>query len=205
MRCGRRLRAMNKGISIVGLLLVVMAGCKRSRPAESAIVSSPAAAVQSAMPASSESTVSSQTNAAPATSGVAPKFGWKQYDQESFATRPSQGRVFDVPMHSTRLRVKLSATQPVFAGVMTREQLSTGKGVVRAANFLSLPCGVAGRPGGERECSLDPMSSEVFVLRDVREQSMMVDPRVRPGENRIVATLSVWACVADCKSVGGAR
>jgi hypothetical protein len=202
MRCGRRLRAMNKGISIVGLLLVVMAGCKSARPAESATANTP---MQSVVPAPTAPSVSLETDAAPATSGGSPKFGWKQYDQENFATGPSQGRVFDVPLHSTRLRVKLSATQPVFAGVMTREQLSKGKGVVRAANFLSLPCGVVGRSGGERECSLDPMSSEVFVLRDVREQVMMVDPRVRPGENRISATLSVWACVADCKPVGGAR
>jgi hypothetical protein len=196
---------MNKGIWIVGLLLVVMAGCKSSRPAESVTASSPSAPVQSAVPAPAQPNVPLETNAASVTSAGSPKFGWKQYDQESFMTGPSQGRVFEVPAHATRLRVKLRATQPVFAGVMTQAQISTGKGVVRAGSFLSLPCGVVGRPGGERECALDPMSSEVFVLRDVRERYMVTDPRMPQGENKISATLSVWACVADCKPAEGAH
>ncbi len=190
---------MNKGILIAGLLLMALVGCKSAPPAENVTVSSPVAPVQSAAPAPVVPSV------VPATSGVSPKFGWKQYDRESFTTGPSQGRVFDVPPHATRLRVKLSATQPVLAGVMTREQLSTGKGVVRAANFLSLPCGIVGLSGGERECALDPMSAEVFVLRDVRERTMMMDPRVRSGENNISATLSVWVCVEDCKAAEGAH
>lgn len=202
---GRRLRAMNKGIWIVGLLLVVMAGCKSVRPAESATASNAAAPVQSVAPAPVQPSVLPEMSAVPSTSGGSPKFGWKQYDQESFTTGPSQGRVFEVPAHATRLRVKLRATQPVFAGVMTQAQVSTGKGVVRAGSFLSLPCGVVGRPGGERECALDPMSAEVFVLRDVRERYMVTDPRMPQGENRISATLSVWACVADCKPAEGAH
>ena len=183
-----------------------LAGCKKSVPVSVVAVQpmQPQAqsAPASAVPANAEPVVRpSVGTTASAATDVAEAFGWKQYDQESFTTGPSQGRVFDVPLHATKLRVRVSASQAVFAGVMTRQQFSAHKGSVRAGNFLSAPCGFVGRAGGERTCALDPLSPEEFVLRDVREQQMMVDPRMKQGANRIAVTLSVWACVAHCRAV----
>ena len=193
---------MSKRISIVVMLLALaVAGCKRServpeRPAvASSATANAAAAVSSAASPSEPAVLSSSI-------GKAGQFGWKTYDRESFVTQPSEGRVFEVPLHATKLRVTLSASQPVLAGVMTREQLSTGRGVVRAAKFLSLPCSVVGRSSGERECALSVMTPEVFVLRDVREQMMIAS---RPGGNNIKVELAVWACVADCKIAAGGQ
>ena len=186
---------------MVGLLAVGVSGCKKSEaPVREA---EPQPTVQSApvSPAPAVATPAPSTARVAAAKDVPETFGWKQYDQESFVTGPSEGRVFEVPVHATKLRVKLSATQPVFAGVMTHAQFSTRKGVARAGNFLSLPCGIVGRAGGERTCARDPMSPEVFVLRDVRERGMPASPMVRQGENKISVMLSVWACVEHCKPV----
>lgn len=193
---------MNKRVSIgVLLLALAVAGCKRSgRAPERAAVASSATA--SAAPTVSSVAAPSAPAVLSSSTGKTGQFGWKTYDRESFVTQPSEGRVFEVPLHAAKLRVTLSASQPVLAGVMTREQLSTGRGVVRAAKFLSLPCSVVGRPSGERECALSVMTPEVFVLRDVREQMMTGS---RPGANNINVTLAVWACVADCKAVAGAQ
>ncbi len=192
---------MSKRFSIVVMVLVLsVAGCKRSEraPERGAVASS---ATASAAPAVS-SAAPSEPEVLSSSTGKSGQFGWKTYDQESFATQPSQGRVFVVPLHATKLRVTLSASQPVLAGVMTREQLSTGRGVVRAAKFLALPCGIVGRSAGERECALSVMTPEVFVLRDVREQTMVGS---RIGANNINVTLAVWACVSDCKVAEGGQ
>lgn len=190
---------MRTCLLMVGVLVMGAVGCRKS--ASPVIVTQPVkpSAPVSATPAVTQPVVAPAPVVA--AQDVPETFGWKPYDEESFTTGPSQGRVFDVPVHATKLRVKVRASQDVFAGVMTQAQFSTRRGVVRAGNFLSLPCGIVGRAGGERTCALDPLSPEVFVLRDVREQQMMVDPRVKPGENRITVALSVWACVEHCRQV----
>lgn len=185
---------MSKAVAVVVMLLAcALAGCKRSGPAQTSSAGGGRAPLTPSVAAPSAVSLGS---------GATGRFGWKAYDTESFTTGPSEGRIFEVPLHATKLRVTLSAAQPVLAGVMTREQLSAGKGAVRAAKFLPLPCAFVGRASGERECALSAVSPEAFVLRDVRERLMVGS---RPGANRISVALAVWACVAECKAAAAAR
>jgi hypothetical protein len=112
-----------------------------------------------------------------------------------------QGRVFPVPRNASQLRVELFASSSVLAGVMSKQQVASKIGVVRAPNFLSLPCAFVGSKGGTRQCSIDTNTSNVFILRDVRESRT----RGVPVQNKIKVTLSGWVCTDHCPTSESAR
>jgi hypothetical protein len=178
---------------------MLLVGCKKSAPVPQSVA--PQSVTQTAVNPSVSSQPSQSTPAQPKMTAIEPRYGWKKYDDETFTIGPSQGRFFVVPKNATRLRVDISANSPVLAGVMNKADIKN-KGVVSAPHFNTLPCAFVKAASGDRQCALDPRISDVFVLRDERENS--TQPR-QPNviENKIKVVLSAWACVANCKPLVG--
>jgi hypothetical protein len=213
---------MKRCVFVFGLAAILI-GCKAKKPVVndgSAAVSKQAASAAnepaSATPAPVlQPSASTQAKASQITSPGGPKWDWQQYDEETFETKPSEGRVFSVPQNATKLRVNLTASSPVDAAAMTREVFKSAKGVVREDRLVMLPCAVIGVQKEDANCKLDPKTPVVYVVRDRR--ALTGDPaaiallRQKAGQqllgkevaDKVHVTLSVWACVANCGPLGG--
>jgi hypothetical protein len=193
---------MGKRSLVVVMIMLVFVGCKKTSSTQESsseppqtVASSPSAPT-SAKPSLnlSESKNAQPVAAGPSVSTTGPKYDWKRYDIEDFALAPLQGRVFPVPRDVTQLRVEVTADSALLAGVMSKQQIAAKTGVVRAANFVALPCAFVGTTRGMRQCSIDTNTSEVFILRDVRETK----PVSAPVENKVKVTLLGWVCMEHC-------
>ena len=210
---------MKKISLLLGVFLMTVSGCKSKPSAADTSAATPAASPQTTSPRASASEPTPTATNAPASKTAAstgPQFDWEQYDEESFETRPSEGRVFTIPQNAARLRAKFTATTPVDAAAITRDTFKGAKGVVREDRLFRQPCASIGVNRDDAKCLLDPKALSVYVLRDRRAapndavaKLLAKRPDMRnaivanTAANKVKVTLYVWACVANCGPLGG--
>jgi hypothetical protein len=206
------LRPMKKNATLIDLLAftIFLVGCQNS-PQPLVDNTSSQATIQQAQHLGS--------------SVHSPRFGWKQFHEETFETHPvvdistvgdylRSSKWFSIPHRASRLRVAVQARSAIFGGVLPQSTLIiqklTGK-PFDGAEFKNMPCSLQSVNRSEIACDIDRNRRVAFYVRDARSEKVLTDgffatwgrnsklSKEAALSNVIQISLSTWQCIENCE------
>jgi hypothetical protein len=139
-----------------------------------------------------------------------PKFGWKEFHQESFETHPvvdqrtvtqflRSSKWFSIPSATWKLRVMVKASSALCGGVFPEPKLILRQLIgspLKRRDFAHTPCVLDGVTKGELSCEIDRHASMALYVRDARSKSKA---GASPLPDKVQISLSRWQCIENCE------
>jgi hypothetical protein len=142
-----------------------------------------------------------------------PVTGWYNLGTETFDLKPNAHRGFSYRELPGKLRIEVSATEPLDFGFVTPDTFGHYNSTPMQLDFASLPCGASHATKADVNCTTES-DKRYLLLTDLREdaipesatrtaklQKAAADAPTTLPDNHVTVKMYDWRCLQYCENL----